>query len=198
MSVPLESFTHWSLASRQSLYYSSERSRRLFRRQLRKLPHPRRRSSHNALPPSPTRRQATAAKARSSLISSVSPAGSSSSASGTPQQILTPPDPPNRAGPTASVGSHPLPPMPLPPTITSCKAVFSNISWEGKHPFQISGADLKLTLYRFLKQCLTHKRPGYYSPATFTPTGPSPTYSLVRSSQHADSSSYYEPELVTP
>jgi hypothetical protein len=51
MSVPLESFTHWSLASRQSLYYSSERSSRLFRRQLRKLPHPRRRSSHNALPP---------------------------------------------------------------------------------------------------------------------------------------------------
>ncbi len=30
------------------------------------------------------------------------------------------------------------------------------------------------------------------------PTGPSPTYSLVGSSQHADSSSYYEPELVTP
>jgi hypothetical protein len=115
MSVPLESFTHWSLASRQSLYYSSERSSRLFRRQLRKLPHPRRRSSHNALPPSPTRRQATAAKARSSLISSVSPAGSSCSASGTPQQILTPPDPSNRAGPTASVGSNPLPPMPLPP-----------------------------------------------------------------------------------
>jgi hypothetical protein len=30
------------------------------------------------------------------------------------------------------------------------------------------------------------------------PTGPSPTYSLIGSSQHADSSSYYEPELVTP
>lgn len=30
------------------------------------------------------------------------------------------------------------------------------------------------------------------------PTGPSPTFSLVGSSQHADSSSYYEPELVTP
>jgi len=30
------------------------------------------------------------------------------------------------------------------------------------------------------------------------PTGPSPTFSLVGSSQHTDTSSYYEPELVTP
>ena len=30
------------------------------------------------------------------------------------------------------------------------------------------------------------------------PTGSSPTFSLVGSSQHPDSSSYYEPELVTP
>jgi hypothetical protein len=92
--------------------------------------------------------------------------------SGAPQQVPTSPGPPNRAGPTASVGSNPLPPMPLPPTITSRKAaVFSNISWEGKHPFQMSRADLKLTLYRFLKQYLLHERPGYYSPATFTPHG---------------------------
>jgi hypothetical protein len=43
-----------------------------------------------------------------SLISSVSLAGSSSSASGAPQQVSTPPGPPNCAGPTASVGSNPL------------------------------------------------------------------------------------------
>jgi hypothetical protein len=30
------------------------------------------------------------------------------------------------------------------------------------------------------------------------PMGPAPTYSSIRSSQHADSSSYYKPELVTP
>ena len=41
-----------------------------------------------------------------SLISSVSPAGSSSSASGPPQQVPTPPGPPNRTGPTAIVGSN--------------------------------------------------------------------------------------------
>lgn len=30
------------------------------------------------------------------------------------------------------------------------------------------------------------------------PTGPSPTFSLVGSSQHTDASSYYEPEFITP
>jgi hypothetical protein len=107
--------------------------------------------------------QVTAAKsALLSLISSVSrlvPLNRS-------QHLLALPimlDPLRLSAPT------PLSPMPLPPTITSRKAVFSNISCEGKHPFQMSPADLQLTLYRFLKQCPTHKCPRYYSPATFTP-----------------------------
>jgi hypothetical protein len=55
----------------------------------------------------------------------------------------------------------------------SLKAVFfSNSSWQGKHPFQMSRADFKLTLYRFLKQFPTHERPEYYSLATFTPLLP--------------------------
>jgi hypothetical protein len=52
-------------------------------------------------------RQATVGKARSSH-QFCNPAGSSSSASGAPQQVSTPPGPPNRTGPTASIGSNSL------------------------------------------------------------------------------------------
>jgi hypothetical protein len=102
-------------------------------------------------------------------------------------------DPLRQSAPT------PLPLMPLPPTITSRKAVFSNVSWEGKHPFQMSRADLQLTLIASSSNAPRTNVPDTIHRRLSPPTGPSPAYSLVGSSQHADSSSYHnKPELVTP
>jgi hypothetical protein len=51
--------------------------------------------------------------------------------------------------------THLLAPTPLPPTITSPRPSSSRRAHgRGKHPFQMFRSDFKLTLYRFLMQCL--------------------------------------------
>ena len=87
---------------------------------------------------------------------------------------------------------------PLDPTITSPKAVFfSNNSWPGKHPFWSVSSTI-ISLYATSSNAPRANHPDVSQQRLSPPTGPSPTFSLVGSSQHTDTSSYYEPELVTP
>jgi hypothetical protein len=77
-------------------------------------------------PPNPNPPGDTRQSALLSLISSGIPAGSSSSASGIPQQVPTPPGPPNRTGPTASVGSNVLASNTLASNTLASSALASN------------------------------------------------------------------------
>ena len=63
-------------------------------------------STSTNTPPNPILPGDSRQSALLSLISSVSPTGSSSGASGAPRQVPTPPGPGDRTGPTTSVGSN--------------------------------------------------------------------------------------------
>ncbi|KAH9966428.1 hypothetical protein BC827DRAFT_1175740 [Russula dissimulans] len=108
-----------------------------------------------------------------SLLSSVSPAGSSSGV-GAPPQVPTPPGPLNRTALTTSL-----------PSTTSA----SNNNDQGRlllEQLMAGGNAPRTTVSEPPQQRLS------------PPVGPSPPFSLTGSSQHPDTASYYEPELVTP
>ncbi|KAI9458037.1 hypothetical protein F5148DRAFT_1221565 [Russula earlei] len=106
-----------------------------------------------------------------SLLSSVSPTGSSSS--GPPPQVPTPPGPPNRTVPTTSLPSNP-------PS--------SNSNDQGRLLLEqlMAGNAPRNTLLDPSQQRLS------------PPVASSPPFPLLSSSHHQDTSSYYEPELITP
>jgi hypothetical protein len=81
---------------------------------------------------------------------SVSPAGSSYCA---PQQVPTPPGPPNRAAPTTFINNE----------SRGCFRLKKNNSWQGKHPFGMPRVDLSVSF-----------RSSHLSAATFAPHGSFP------------------------